>query len=52
MTLVLSSLRVPLAAAAVITLAYRAFTVWLTLAYGLAAIRWVGQAPRNLEEAE
>ena len=52
MTLVLSSLRVPLAAAAVITLAYRAFTVWLTLAYGLAAIRWVGQPPRTLEEAE
>lgn len=52
MTLTLHSLLVPLAAAAVITLAYRAFTVWLTLLYGMAAIRWVGSAPATLEEAE
>jgi hypothetical protein len=41
-----------LAAAAVITLAYRAFTVWLTLLYGMVAIRWVGSTPATLEEAE
>jgi uncharacterized protein (TIRG00374 family) len=52
MTLTLNSLLVPLAAAAVITLAYRAFTVWLTLLYGMAAIRWVGSSPGALGEAE
>jgi uncharacterized protein (TIRG00374 family) len=52
MTLTLNSLLVPLAAAAVITLAYRAFTVWLTLLYGMAAMRWVGSSPGALEEAE
>lgn len=52
MTLTLNSLLVPLAAAAVITLAYRAFTVWLTLLYGMVAIRWVGSAPATLEQAD
>ncbi len=43
MTLTLSGLGVPLAAAAVITLAYRGITLWLTLAYGLLAFRWIGR---------
>lgn len=45
MTLALTTLRVPLAAAAVITLAFRGLTVWLTLLYGLIAMRWIGQEP-------
>lgn len=40
MTLALSSLRVPLATAAVITLAYRGVTFWFPLLLGLAALRW------------
>jgi uncharacterized protein (TIRG00374 family) len=43
MTLALNSLHVPLAPAAVITLAYRGYTIWLTLIYGLIAIRWIGK---------
>lgn len=42
MTLTMRSLRVPLAAAAVITLAYRGITFWITMLYGAIAIRWVG----------
>jgi uncharacterized protein (TIRG00374 family) len=49
MTLALNGLRVPLAAAAVITLAYRGITLWLTLAYGLIAFRLVGQQPMKPE---
>ncbi len=45
MTLALVSLNVPLAAAAVITLAYRGISLWLTLAYGLIAFRWLGRHP-------
>lgn len=40
MTLALTSLRVPLASAAVITLAYRGVTFWFPLLLGLAALRW------------
>jgi uncharacterized membrane protein YbhN (UPF0104 family) len=47
MTLALNSLRVPLAAAAVITLAYRGITFWLPLAYGMLAFRWVGRKPKG-----
>jgi hypothetical protein len=43
MTLALTTLRVPLAAAAVITLAYRGVTLWLPLMYGLVAFRWIGR---------
>jgi uncharacterized protein (TIRG00374 family) len=43
MTLALTSLRVPLAPAGIITLAYRGITFWLTLAYGALAFRWVGR---------
>ncbi len=43
LTLTLASLRVPLAAAAVIALAYRGITLWLPLAYGALAFRWAGR---------
>lgn len=39
MALALRTLRVPLARAVVLTLAYRGITFWLTLIYGLAAFR-------------
>jgi len=42
LTLALSSFYIPLGTAAVITLAYRGFTFWLPLLFGLAAFRWVG----------
>jgi uncharacterized membrane protein YbhN (UPF0104 family) len=45
MTLALTTLRVPLAAATIITLAYRGITLWLTLLYGMIAMRWIGQQP-------
>jgi uncharacterized protein (TIRG00374 family) len=45
MTLALTTLRVPLEAAAVITLAYRGITLWLPLLYGLIAFRWIGSHP-------
>lgn len=43
MTLTLNSMDVPLAPAAIISLAYRGITFWLPLAYGMFAFRWVGQ---------
>jgi uncharacterized protein (TIRG00374 family) len=49
MTVYISEMNVPLATAAVISLAYRGFTLWLTLLYGLIAIRWVGYKPRKLK---
>ena len=45
MTAYLSKMGVPLATAMVISLAYRGITLWLTLVYGLIAIRWVGYKP-------
>ena len=42
MTLALNGLEVPLASAAVITLAYRGITLWLFLLYGMIAFRWIG----------
>lgn len=45
MTLALTTLRVPLAAATIITLAYRGITLWLTLLYGMVAMRWIGRQP-------
>jgi len=45
MTLALTTLRVPLAAATIITLAFRGITVWLTLLYGMIAMRWIGRQP-------
>ncbi len=45
LVLALNSMRVPLATAAVIALAYRGVTYWLPLVYGMIAFRWVdGQA--------
>ncbi|MEW6567084.1 MAG: lysylphosphatidylglycerol synthase transmembrane domain-containing protein [Chloroflexota bacterium] len=49
LTLTLASLRVPLAAAAVIALAYRGVTFWFPLAYGALAFRWVGRPVINNE---
>ncbi len=46
MTLGLNSLRIPLAAAAVITLAYRGITFWLPLGYGMLSFHLVGQPAR------
>ena len=46
MTLALGSLDVPLAAAALITLAFRGITLWLTLGYGMLALRWISRAER------
>ena len=42
LTLALSSFYIPLGTAAVITLAFRGFTFWLPLLFGLFAFRWVG----------
>jgi uncharacterized protein (TIRG00374 family) len=44
LTLALTSLRVPLAAAVLISLAYRGITLWFPFAYGAIAIRWVSRA--------
>jgi uncharacterized protein (TIRG00374 family) len=44
MTLVLNSLGIPLAAAAIVTLAYRGITFWFPLLYGMVAFRLVGRA--------
>jgi uncharacterized protein (TIRG00374 family) len=44
MTLVLNSLGVPLAAAAIVTLAYRGVTFWFPLLYGMVAFRLVGSS--------
>jgi len=42
LTLILASLGVPLPQAAAITVTYRGITFWLTLAYGILAIRVIG----------
>ena len=44
LTLTLTGLGVPLAAAALIALAYRGITLWLPVAYGLVAFRMVSRA--------
>jgi uncharacterized protein (TIRG00374 family) len=51
LTLYLKALGAPLARSAVISLAYRGITFWLTLAYGLFAVRWVGY-PKARPESE
>lgn len=43
MTFTLHSLRVPLASAAVIALAYRGITFWLPLSFGMLAFRWASR---------
>lgn len=45
MTLVLTSLGVSFAIAAVIAVAFRGVTFWLTIAYGMLAMRWIGLEP-------
>ncbi len=50
LTLYLRALGVPLAISAVISVAYRGITFWLTLAYGIIAIRWVGHSPKQLRQ--
>ena len=42
MAITLSTLRVPLEAAVIITLAYRGFTLWLPLLYGIVALQISG----------
>jgi len=46
MTLVLTSLGVPFGRAAVITLAFRGITFWLSILYGMVAVRWIGLEAR------
>jgi uncharacterized protein (TIRG00374 family) len=48
MTLALSSFYIPLGSAAVLTLAYRGFTLWLPLFIGMFAFRWFS-SNQNLE---
>jgi hypothetical protein len=45
MTLVLTSLGVSFAVAAVIAVAFRGVTFWLTITYGMIAMRWIGLKP-------
>jgi uncharacterized protein (TIRG00374 family) len=52
MTLALTTLRVPLTAATIITLAYRGITLWLTLLYGMIAMRWIGRQPTAPESGQ
>jgi hypothetical protein len=51
LTLYLKALGVPLERAAVISLAYRGIIFWLTLAYGLLAVRWIGY-PKATSKAQ
>lgn len=46
MTLVMTSLGLTLAVSAVIALAFRGVTFWLTILYGMLAIRWIGLEQR------
>ena len=50
MIVYLNALQVPLAASAAISLAYRGITFWLTLVYGLIAIRIVDRPTRQAKE--
>lgn len=53
LTVTLSSLNVPLGSAAVITLAYRAFTFWLPLVVGMVALRALERtAPPVIETSD
>jgi uncharacterized protein (TIRG00374 family) len=42
LTLALRSFNIPLGTSAVVALAYRGFTFWLPLLFGMIAFRWVG----------
>ncbi|MGE5220883.1 MAG: lysylphosphatidylglycerol synthase transmembrane domain-containing protein [Omnitrophica WOR_2 bacterium] len=52
LTLVLSSMHVPLGAAAVVTIAYRGFTFWLPLLFGIAAFRLLGRSKKVIRDAK
>jgi hypothetical protein len=52
LALVLTSLGVPLAAAVLISLAYRGITLWFPFAYGAVAIRWVSRTSTDLARSE
>ncbi len=52
LALTLNSMRVPLATAAVIALAYRGVTYWLQLVYGMIAFRWFNSQPASLPVSE
>jgi uncharacterized protein (TIRG00374 family) len=47
MTLSLASFRIPLAAAGLITLAYRGITLWLTILYGMFSFRLLNRKPNT-----
>ncbi len=46
LTVALAGLGIPLATAALITLAYTGITLWLALLYGTLSFRWVGLGPK------
>lgn len=50
-TLAFTGFGIPVATAAVITLAYRGITLWLTLLYGMIGFRWVGlgSSPKTMD---
>jgi len=51
LTLAFTGFGIPVATSAVIALAYRGITLWLSLLYGLVAFRWVGLGPKPQELA-
>ena len=52
LTVTLRSLNVPLGSAAVITLAYRGFTFWLPLLFGIVAFRILERHPAKVVQVE
>jgi len=46
LTLAFSGFGIPVATSAVIALAYRGITLWLSLLYGMLSFRWVGLGPK------
>jgi uncharacterized protein (TIRG00374 family) len=51
LTLAFTGFGIPVATSAVIALAYRGITLWLSLLYGMVAFRWVGLGPKPQELA-
>lgn len=52
LTLVLTSMRVSMSDAVVVTLAYRGITLWLPLLYGFLAFRYLSRRPESLEAVQ
>ncbi|RPI87514.1 MAG: UPF0104 family protein [Chloroflexi bacterium] len=50
LSLVLASMYVPLEAATVVALVYRAFTLWIPLLIGIFAFRWLQRVSRSIEK--